>query len=234
MRGQLARGVVLSCVVIAAAAGAEAQGNWQPGAFGSARVWLGVFEPSADSRYWNDVFADFTGSASDFQDAVFGFDYLWRTSTTGGVLFGTSFYEGKTTQAYRDYVDELGHDISHLTTLDTWDLTAAWVARLGRGQVVPYVGVGGGLLSWSLEEEGDFIDFSSADLPIVYARYRSDGWTWEALALAGLDFRMGYRWSVFIEGRYRWAEDELGDSFAGLGTIDLGGGQVVAGLSWNF
>lgn len=235
MRGQLARGVILGCAVIAiSAAGAEAQGNWQPGDFGSLRVWLGIFEPHGDSRYWDDVFADFTGSTSDFADGVFGVDYLWRTSPTAGVLFGTSFYEGNATQAYRDYVDELGRDISHATTLDEWDITLAWVSRLGRGSVVPYVGLGGGLVQWRLEEEGDFIDFSDPDLPVYLTRYRADGWAWEALALVGLDFRVGYNWSAFVEARYRWADDELTDDFAGLGTIDLGGGQLAAGLSWNF
>ncbi len=235
MRGQLTRGVILlSAVMAISAADARAQGNWRPGDFGSLRVWMGVFEPAADSRYWDDVFADFTGAASDFQDGVVGVDYLWRTSSSGGVLFGTSAYEGQTTQAYRDYVDERGYDISHLTTLDQWDLTATWVARLGQGQVVPYVGVGGGFLHWRLTEEGDFIDFVDPDMPIVFARYRDEGWTWEALALVGLDFQVSYRWSVFVEGRYRWADDELGGDLAGLGTIDLGGGQVAAGLSWNF
>ena len=69
---------------------------------------------------------------------------------------------------------------------------------------------------------------------MVYASYRSDGITWELFALAGLDVRIGYRSSIFFEGRYRWADDELNNDFAGFGTIDLSGMQFVGGFSWSF
>lgn len=227
----------LSVAVVVAAlwsVSAEAQGNWQPGDFGSLRFYMGLFEPDANSQYWDDSFSVFTGSASDFEDLVFGTDYLWRTSRQGGVLFGVSFYEGKATQAYLDWVDSDGYDISHLTTLGLADLSAAYVVQLGRGGVHPYLGAGGGLLWWRLREEGSFIDFADDNLPIVFASYRADSTTWELFALAGIDFRLSNRWSFFFEGRYRWAEDELNKDFAGFGTIDLSGFQAVGGFSYNF
>lgn len=213
---------------------AEAQGNWRPGDFGSWRFYLGLFEPEGNSQYWDDSFSVFSGSASDFEDLVFGTDYLWRTSRQGGVLFGVSFYEGKATQAYLDWVDIDGYDISHLTTLGLADLSAAYVVQLGRGGVRPYLGAGGGLLWWRLREEGSFIDFAGEDLPIVFASYRADSTTWELFALAGIDFRLSNRWSFFFEGRYRWSEDELNKDFAGFGTIDLSGFQAAGGFSYNF
>jgi hypothetical protein len=216
------------------AVNAEAQGNWKPGDFGSARFYLGLFEPQADSQYWDDIFAGFTGSPSDFEDFVFGADYLWGTSRNGGVLFGVSFYEGKSTQAYLDWVDLDGQDISHLTTLRLSDLTAAYVFRFGGKNLRPYVGGGVGLLWWQLREEGSFIDFADDDLPIIYASYLAESTTWEAFAIAGLDVRLSYRWSFFFEGRYRWAEDELNRDFAGFGTIDLSGLQFDGGFAYNF
>ena len=111
---------ILAVVVVFVAMGAltaEAQGNWQPGDFGAFRFYLGLFEPNADSQYWDETFDVFSGSPSDLNDFIFGVDYLWRTSRSGGLLFGTSFYEGKATQAYLDWVDGDGRDISHLTTL---------------------------------------------------------------------------------------------------------------------
>jgi hypothetical protein len=228
---------VFTLVIAVAAlwsASAEAQGNWQPGDFGSWRFYMGVFEPTASSQYWDETFEVFTGSPSDFEDLVFGTDYLWRTSRYGGILFGVSFYDGRATQAYIDWVDAGGGDISHTTTLTLTDMTAAYVLRVGRGGVRPYIGGGGGLLWWRLREEGSFIDFADPNLPIVFASYRSDGTTWELFGLAGLDFRLGHRWSFFFEGRYRWSEAELNQDFAGFGTIDLSGPQVVGGFSYNF
>ena len=234
MRRHISFLLVLFAAFSLIAVNAEAQGNWNPGDFGSVRFYLGLFEPRADSQYWDDTFDVFTGSPSDFEDFIFGADYFWNTSRNAGVLFGVSFYEGTATQSYIDWVDAEGRDISHLTSLRMSDLTAAYVLRFGRSALRPYLGAGVGLNWWQLREEGSFIDFADEELPIVYASYRADSTTWEAFALAGLDFRLSYRWSFFFEGRYRWSEDELNKDFAGFGTIDLSGVQINGGFSYNF
>lgn len=228
--------VLASLIAICLAAPASAQGNWQPGDFGSVRFRIGLFEPRADSAYWNEGFDVFTGSPSDFRDLGFGVDYLWRTSLHSGLLFGTGFYGGSTTQAYLDYVDADGYDIRHTTSLDTWDLSIAYVYRFGPRQwtVTPYAGIGGGFLNWRLQESGYFIDFGDPQWPVVWADYRSSGWTWQALGLAGLDLPLSYRWSVFVEGRLRYSDAELGQDFSGIGTIDLSGYELALGFSWNF
>jgi len=237
MRSLLTRSLTLALLVLALGAlQAEAQGNWQPGDFGSVRLRLGLWEPEGDSEYWDDTFAVFTGSAGDFQDLTFGFDYLWRASANSGLQFGTTFYSGQATQAYWDYVDLDGFDISHGTSLDTWDLNALYVFRYGdwSSPIIPYAGLGGGILFWSLEEAGDFIDFSTPENEIYFADYYAEGWTWEALAMVGVEVPLGFRWSFFGEGRYRYAEDELGDDFSGFGTLDLSGWEFAAGFAWNF
>jgi hypothetical protein len=223
---------VLCAVVMAT--DVEAQGNWQPGDFGSVRFRAGLFTPEGNSQYWEDKFADFSGSVDSFRDFTWGLDYMWRTSQSTGVLFGTSFFNGKATQSYLDWVDADGRDISHTTSLELWDLTAAFVWRFGRGGLVPYVGLGGGFQNWKLEETGNFIDFGDPELPIVFAGYRSSDWTYELFGLAGVDVPLAYQWSFFVEGRYRYSEDELADDFSGFGTVDLSGTELTAGFSWNF
>jgi hypothetical protein len=237
MRSHSVRSVIFGALIVAAGSGlAEAQGNWRPGDFGSLRFRVGLFEPEGDSQYWDETFDVFTGSPRDLQDLTFGLDYLWRTSAHGGLLFGTGWYGGRSTQAYRDYVDADGFDIRHTTELDTWDVSAAYVYRFGSRDwtVRPYAGLGGGFVHWKLEEAGYFIDFSSPGLEIFSAGYRASGWTWEALALAGVEVPVGFRWSFFGEGRYRSSDDELGDDFSGFGTLDLSGWEVTAGFAWNF
>jgi hypothetical protein len=235
MRRSTFLAVIVATITLAGfSVDAAAQGNWQPGDFGAVRGYIGIFSPQGDSQYWNDTFDVFTGSASSFEDVVFGVDYLWRTSRQSGLLFGSSFYSGAATQSYLDWIDGDGNDVSHTTTLDLTDLTAAYVWRFGARGARPYIGGGGGLLWWGLREEGYFIDFADPGLPIVFASYDAGGTTWELFALAGLDVPVGYRWSFFIEGRYRWAEAELDEDFSGFGTIDLTGLQLVGGFSWNF
>ncbi len=235
MRHTFTRAIVGALIIVAVSAvAAEAQGNWRPGDFGSFRLRFGLFEPDAESQYWDDKFADFTGSPSNFEDFVWGADYLWRTSKSAGFMFGTSFYSGATTQAYREWVDAYGGDIRHTTSLDLWDMSAAFVWRLGRGRVAPYLGVGGGFVYWKLAESGSFIDFGDPELPIIFATYQASGWTYEGLGFVGLDVGLGYRWSFFAEARYRISDDELSDDFAGFGEIDLSGTELTAGFSWNF
>jgi len=64
--------------------------------------------------------------------------------------------------------------------------------------------------------------------------FSADGTTWELFGLAGFDFPLGYKWSFFFEGRYRWAEAELNKDFSGFGTIDLAGYELTGGFSYNF
>ena len=228
--------IFCTLVLITAARPVQAQGNWQPGDFGSLRFRIGLFEPRADSEYWDEIFTTFTGSKGDFQDISFGIDYLWRMSMRSGLQFGASFYGGSSTQAYRDWVDADGRDIRHNTSLDTWDMTVAYTYRFGARdwKVRPYGGLGLGLLNYRLQENGSFIDFGQSSLPIVNADYRDSGWTWEGFGLAGLEIPLGFKWSFFGEGRYRWSETELGGDFSGAGTLDLSGFEFSLGFSWNF
>ncbi len=214
---------------------AEAQSSWNPGDWGSIRFRLGLYEPAGDSNYWNEKFDVWTGEAEDFQDLVWGMDGLWMAAPTWGLQFGTSWYQGGTTQSYRDWVDDSGREISHRAELSTWDLTAAWIFKPFQGSSVrPYFGVGGGLLAWQLLEYGDFIDFGD-DGSVVYGSYRDDGTTFMAFGVAGLEFFSRYGWSFFVEGRWKEAETSLGGGFGDLNQrLDLSGPELSAGIAWNF
>ena len=213
----------------------EAQSSWNPGDSGSVRFRLGLFEPQADSSYWDEKFDVWTGSGEDFQDLVWGVDGLWMVGPTLGFQLGSSWYGGTTTQSYRDWVDDAGRDISHRTELTTWDLTAAVIFKPFRGSTVrPYLGIGGGLLSWRLLEYGDFIDFGG-DGSVVYGSYRDDGTTFMAVGIAGLEFVSRSGWSFLVEGRWREAETSLGGGFGSLNQrLDLSGLELSAGIAWNF
>lgn len=227
--------IVLCLLGIASVAGA--QRSWVPGDTGSIRFRLGLFQPEADSSYWSEKFDVWTGDADDFQDLVWGIDGVWMAGPNWGMQFGSSWYQGATTQSYRDYVDDSGREISHRTELSTWDLTAAFLFKpLRESMVRPYFGIGGGLLSWRLLEYGDFIDFTpQGDGAVVYATYRDDGTTFMAFGLAGLEFFSGNGWSFFVEGRWKEAEPSLGGGFGDLNQeLDLSGLELSAGISWNF
>jgi len=230
---------VLALAIVAASLlsfPAEAQGNWRRGDNGSARLRVGLFEPDGDSEYWDDSFSVFTGRPADFEDYVMAFDYLWRIGPSTGIMFTVGYYEGDTTQAYRDWVDADGYDIPHRTSLEIADLNAAWVFQLNRpgASFQPYLGVGGGFVQWGLEESGYFIDFSDDAQPVVFAHYKADGSTLQWFVMLGAEVPLGTRWSFVIDGRWRNADDELGDDFAGFGTLDLSGNEYSAGFATRF
>lgn len=216
--------------------GADARAQWQqqyepPGQI---RFRLGLFEPAGGSDGWDGVFEGYTGQPSDLQDFVLGMDYLWRTGRHTGVLFGFSYYSGSTTSGYEDWVADDGSEIRHTTRLGISDLTAAFVYRFGSAAVRPYLGIGGGFEWWTLSDEGYFIDFGVPGQPVFWGWYGASGATFEAFALAGIDFPLNPRWSIFVEGRYRWANDELGDDYSGFGELDLSGYEITAGFGLNF
>ena len=200
------------------------------------RFEVGYFRPSGDSNYWNDTFREFTGSTSDFGDTIFGFDYLRRFSPRMSMVVSTSFYEGGTDQFYLDFVDEFGGEIIHTTTLSTATLNVGllWELLPRTSVVVPYVGFGGGYLAWELEESGEFIDFSQFFPEIFAATFVDDGGTFNWYGQFGLDFPLSRNWSIFTEGRWQGASDDLGGDFQGLGTLDLSGWDVRVGGAWSF
>jgi opacity protein-like surface antigen len=199
---------------------------------GAFRVHLGAFQPEGDSEYWNDVERDFTGGVDDLENVSFGLDYLLPLNRHFSLQFSGSAYGGDTTQSYRDFVDNFGDRIRHDTTLGIASATVGLVVHpLGSDAAVsPYFGAGGGSYFWSLEEDGDFIDNND---DIFFANYQDEGVAFGYYYLAGLEAPITRRMSIFGEGRWSFADDELSDDFEGFGDIDLSGRTFLIGLSWN-
>lgn len=232
----------------AAAAPADAQRRGYGGEQNEFRLRLGLFEPDGDSTYWEAKEIDFTGSPEDFEDVGFGADYVRWLSTRLGAQFSLSGTSAEEEQAYRFFVDELGNDIFHTTTLDTVALTAGLVFNLTarHNRFVPYLGAGGGLYSWELTENGEFIDFASPDLEIFPALFQENGDALGWYYLAGINVGLTRAMSFFAEARWHNAEDELGGEFEGACDalldfggfdscdLDLSGREISGGISWRF
>jgi hypothetical protein len=228
---------ITALAVLAAAAPAAAQGgHYRPAgpAGNELRVRLGNFEPDGQSEYWDDTFFDFTGSTSSFEDVVGGLDFIHPLGPRLGLIVSANGYSTSVRQAYRDFEDESGRDIRHETKFDIGSGTVGLIYRLAgeRAVIQPYVGAGGGFYAWTLEEKGDFIDFN--DLSIFSDRFVGDGTAFGTFLLLGLNVPVSDGVAIFAEGRWDSADDELNGDFDGLGTIDLGGRQLAAGISWRW
>jgi len=199
------------------------------------RFRVGLFQPDGESQYWDDAAGIFSGDASDFEDTLAGFDYRMGLGEHLALLISASDYSGEDHRTYLDYVDGTGAEIRHTASLDITSLTAGLVLRFAPNAAVqPYIGAGGGLYSWTLEERGRFIDFGSQNLDLFRADFQDEGDTFGYYLQAGLDVPLGAGWALFGEGRWHQADDELSGDFEGFGTLDLSGRELAAGVSWTF
>ncbi len=234
------RKTILCLMTVAAvlATALPAHAQYRRGSGGNAlRFRLGLFQPKGDSRYWNDSADIFGMDASDFDDAVVGADFRYSLGGRSAILFSLDTYEGSNDLSYLDYLDAGGHGIFHTTTLDISSATAGYMLLLAPpgARIVPYVAVGGGLYFWTLEETGDFVDFSDPnDLFLFTDTFKDDGEVLGYYGLVGAEVPLGPRWGFFVEGRWQRADDELSKDFAGLGKLDLSGRQISGGFSWRF
>lgn len=142
---------------------------------------------------------------------------------------------------FRNWVDQNDQPITQVTTLETVPLTLAarWYLtsrgrRIGRfvwmpARVMPYVGVGGGAIRYSLRQSGSFVDFQ--DLSIFGDTWKSWGWAPLGLAMVGADYSLGTRVVMNADARYLWATAGLHQDFAAFTDgIDLSGVQFSVGL----
>jgi hypothetical protein len=224
---------VLSTLIVDTAL---AQG-WHPGDFGSVRFRLGYQQPDGGGSYWEDKALTWTGASSDLDGMVWGIDGRFMITPTIGFQTGWEYSSSSVDQSYLDWVDGDGRDITHRTRQTLNEVNGLFVYRpLTRSPLRPFIGAGAGWLFWDIQESGRFIDFADPQDPQIFSTtYSATGSTLSALAIAGVDIRVSRGASFFVEGRYRWANADLGGAFSGLGFgTDFDGYQISGGFSFDF
>ena len=228
--------VTLLVVFCLSASAASAQRAYGHQALNQFRLQLGAQTPDGDSVYWDDKRADFTGSPDDFEDVAFAVDYRRFINPLVAIQISAEAYEGDSTQEYLDFVDESGDPIIHTTTIDQ-DSFGLGVAFFPAGRdhlFIPYVGVGGEIVSWRLTEVGDFIDFAVDEPTVINDLFVDEHEAFGYYLQAGVEFAFGDGWALFAEGRWDRVDDELEGDFVGLGELDLSSKRVSAGVAWTF
>jgi len=202
---------------------------------------LGELQPSGNSDLWNYHEDLFTSDVADLNDLDFGFDVLILARPHLEFAFGFEAYEGSSSSVYRDYIDNFGQPIAQHQQLSLWPFTAGvrWLpfGRYSDGSgaahpVVPYLGFGIGMLLWEYELGGSFVDLGT--LEIYDDHFYDDGATVAAVGTAGIEFQVSRSWSVHLEARYLWADDDLGVDFIGFNDLDLSSWAGFGGASFRF
>ena len=198
----------------------------------------------ADSEVFTFTTELLTLEKSDFSASGLYVDLGFPIAPRVDALAGLEFTRGSSSSEYRDFVDTNEMPVEQTTTLTQVNLTASIeLALLARGReigryawvparMVPYVGMGGGLLWHQFKQEGDFVDF--LDLSIFTGHLTSDGWTSSAHVFGGIDIKLMPWIYLTAEARYLWAHAKMSRDFVGFDAIDLSGPRVSGGLQFLF
>jgi hypothetical protein len=211
---------------------------------GTVSIRAGLSRPAGKSEIFSFVKQQLTLDAGRFRALDIGFDVGLFHSPRILWTLGASIAGRGAESEFRDYVGEDDLPIVQTTRLVRVPITAgvrlnllspgqavgtmAWIPS----KVVPYLGVGAGLMIYSFTQEGEFVDFETLD--IYEDRFESSGTAPVAQASAGLDISVTPRFGLTTEGRYSWASAKMNRDFVGFDRIDLSGLSVTAGISVRF
>ena len=161
-------------------------------------------------------------------DVVVGFDY--GSSSVGS--------------EYRNWVDNNRLPINQTTELRQASFTGgvkfalmrrgrevgtlAWVPQ----RFVPYVGAGGGVVWYEMEQFGDFVDFQ--DFSVFPDLFESSGFTPTGYVNGGVEVHLYRPLFVTLDGRYQWTSAELSGTWVGFEPLDLGGLRLSTGIKIVF
>ena len=99
-------------------------------------------------------------------------------------------------------------------------------------RLTPYVGAGVGVVSYSFEQVGDFVDFDTLD--VFFDRFVSRGEAALFRGLAGVSVSLGGQFELSAEARYSLASADMSSDFESFDALDLSGFQAVFGIAIRF
>jgi len=214
---------------------------------GRPRASLGFRGNWMMARGGSDIF-DFvteqlTLEKSSFNQATFGGELAINITPRIDAVFGADIGRAKSPSEYRDKVEQVGNTtvpIQQTTRYEQVNLAGSMKYSLmpkGRqisrfawipSTVTPYVGAGGGLVHYNLQQTGDFVDFQNDH--IFTDVFHSDAWAPSVHAFGGVDIQLHRHLFMSLEGRYLWADAPLEQKFIGFDPIDLAGFRLGGGV----
>jgi hypothetical protein len=216
--------------------------------FGRPSGWAGVrgswLLPRAGSDWYDFVTDQLTLDNGDFRAPAIAADLGFVLAPRLDGVIGIEYGRSKTLSEYRNFVDNNRLPIEQLTTVKQLNISGSIkVPLVSRGReitrlvwipktVVPYAGAGGGVMWYSMEQTGDFVDYF--DLSVFSDIFRSNGWTPSAHVFGGVDVRIFRSWFITVDARYLWAAGDLGRDWIDFDPIDLTGTHLSVGFNVVF
>lgn len=212
-----------------------------PASAGGLDVRLGAFFPRADSNLFYDDEELYLVQKSDWVGFAGGVEYNQVMAKNLELGIHVDGYGKTIDTSYREFVRPDDSEIYQTLRLNVvpFGLTVRLVPTSKRTKVAPYVGGGIDLFYWKYEEWGDFIDFWDPEMAIYNDAFYSSGVAFGFHATGGVRFYLNRDFAIVAEGRYQWAEAEMGDDFAPtepglINRLDLSGATAYLGVHVRF
>lgn len=199
-------------------------------------VRVGAFLPDAKSDIFTDTRELFGAEKKDWRGVSGGVEFSASLSQNVEVGFGIDAYSKSLDTFYVDFERPSGANINQTLKLTVVPMSVSLklLANNRRGALTPYLMVGVDAYFWQYEEDGDFIDFQSADLEIGSDFFKSSGVAPGFHVGGGLRVPLGDDFSITGEGRYHFAKEvDMGDDFS-LNRIDVSGLALTVGMHLRF
>jgi hypothetical protein len=224
---------------------------------------IGGFLPRGSGALWTDDcdLYMFDGCFETVQPGQFAYDSY--SGAFNGVYGGIEYnhvlmdyvelgvhldgYGRTVDSSYREYTWDDGSEIRQ--SLKLWmvplGVTVRFLPTSKRHKIVPYAGGGVDAVFYQYEEFGDFVCFPPSsgecrfDFDVVPDHFVGDGTAFGVHAVGGLRVYLNRDFAIVGEGRYQWAEDDMGDDFAPnepglINRIDLTGWTFTVGVHVRF
>ena len=208
---------------------------------------IGGYFPRGNETLFEDDRSLYFVEKSDFYGVYGGIEYNQVVLDNVELAIHFDGYGRTVDTSYRDYTWDDGSEIRQSLKLSMLPLgvSVRFVPTSKRTKIAPFVGGGVDAIFYNYEEYGDFVCFPPAsgtcrfDYDVVSDAFQADGTAFGFHALGGLRVYLNRDIAIVAEGRYQWAEDDMGDDFApnepGLvNRIDLSGWTFTVGAHIRF
>jgi hypothetical protein len=204
----------------------------------------GPVMPRAQSDVFDFMTSELTLERGDFRAPALAAEFAVLLGPRWDLALSLGHSEAESRSEYRDLIGSDGLPIEQTTRLRTMPLTGTLrFYPIERGRTVgslawlptrttPYIGAGGGMTWYRLEQQGEFVELPDYD--IFYHEYRSAANALTLHAVAGADHWFTPRIGLNLEGRYTHGSAPTEGAYRSYDRLDLSGLQASVGLSFRW
>jgi hypothetical protein len=211
---------------------------------GSLSLRFGAAAPSANDDLFKFFSEQLTLNKSSFRTVAFAADIGVRVTPRLDLVIGTSHDRSSNDSEFREWEDTNDQPIEQTTEFERTPITlSAKLYLTDRGQrvakhawvpqsLVPYATIGGGYTWYTVEQNGDFVDFET--LEIFTRHFESQGHGATFHVGGGAEWWFNPRIALTGDARYAFGSAKLRGDYRDFDNIDLRGLQLTTGLSVRF